>query len=206
MPFIDNDFKITPPIRSKRILLTTADEAPIYKATESLAIFLQSHQQRTLLIDGDLGNGTVENPELSQILHDKGGLPKAIKRINHLSILSGKADTSLAQNSESFKMQFFSDLQIYEELFDRVIIAISSQNIHLQQLWLDWTDKTFLYFKNDNLSLEKTVNFLTNHTHQIHGLIGTDKNHHETRLAWMRLKKIVPDAPDLILDLKKIAL
>ena len=103
-------------------------------------------------------------------------------------------------------MQFFSDLQIYEEHFDRVIIAISSQNFHLQQLWLDWTDRTFLFFKNDNLSLEKTVNFLINHAHRVHGLIGTDKNPHETRLAWMRIKKIVPDAPDLILDIKKIAL
>lgn len=206
MPFIDNDFKITPLIQTKRILLTTADEAPVYKATENLAKFLQSQQQRTLLIDGDLGNGTADNPELSQVLHDNAALPKAVKHINQLSVLSGKADTSLAQNSQSFKMQFFSDLQIYEELFDRVIIAISSQNTHLQQLWLDWTDKTFLYFKNDNLSMEKTVNFLINHTHQIHGLIGSDKNPHETRLAWIRLKQIVPDAPDLILDIQKIAL
>ena len=206
MPFIDNNFKITTPIRAKRTLITTADEAPVYRTTESLAQFLQSQNQRILLIDGDLGNGSADNPELTKVLHDKAAIPKAVKHINQMAVLSGKADCSLAQNPESFKMQFFSDLQIYEEHFDRVIIAISSQNFHLQQLWLDWTDRTFLFFKNDNLSLEKTVNFLINHAHQVHGLIGTDKNPHETRLAWMRIKKIVPDAPDLILDIKKIAL
>ena len=206
MPFIDNDFKISPSIQAKRILITTADESPVYRRTENLAQFLQSQNQRILLIDGDLGNGSVENPNLTNVLHDKAAIPKAIKKINQLSVLSGKADCSLAQNPDSFKMQFFSDLQIYEEHFDRVIIAISSQNFHLQQLWLDWTDKTFLFFQNNNLCVEKTVNFLINHAHQVHGLIGTDENPHETRLAWMRIKKIVPDAPNLILDIKKIAL
>lgn len=206
MPFIDNDFKITPQIQAKRILITTADEAPVYKATEALAHFLQQQNQHTLLIDGDLGNGSIDNPALTQVLTDKGAMPKAIKKIDNLSILSGKADRTLAQNPDSFKMQFFSDLQIYEEHFERIIIAISSQNAHLQKLWLDWTDKTFLFFKNDNLSLEKTVDFLINHAQQIHGLVGTDEDPHETRLAWMRIKKIVPDAPDLILDIKKIAL
>ena len=206
MPFIDNNFKITTPIQAKKILMTAADDSPVYKAAENLARFLQNQNQNILLIDGDLGNGTNENPNLTQVLRDKGAIPKAIRKVQSLAVLGGKADYSLAQTSACFQSQFLSDLQLYEEHFNRTITAIGPQNVQLQNLWLEWADKTILFFKNNNIFLEKTAEFLSTHKNQISGLIGVDSNSHETRLAWMRLKKIVPETPDLILDIKKIAL
>ena len=206
MPFIDNNFKITNSIQAKRILMTTADQSPIYQETEKLARFLQNQEQRILCVDGDLGNGIAENPNLTQVLQDKGAIPKAIKKIRHLSILGGKAEQSLAQTPNYFQQQFLSDLQIYEEHFHRIIVAIGSQNTDLQNLWLSWVDKTFLFFQNENIFLEKTAEFLIQHPKQVYGLIGISPNPHESRLAWMRLKQIVPQTPDLILDITKIAL
>lgn len=206
MPFIDNNFKIISPLEAKRILITTADQSPIYQETEKLAKFLQNQDQRILCIDGDLGNGVTENPYLDQVLQDKGAIPKAIKKIRHLAILGGKSNLSLAQKPLWFQQQFLSDLQVYEEHYNRMIVAIGSQYTQLQNLWLNWADKTFLFFQNENIFLEKTVEFLINHPNCVYGLIGINTNPHETRLAWMRIKKIVPETPDLILDIKKIAL
>ena len=206
MPFIDNNFKITAPIQAKRILMTTADESPIYQEMESLAHFLKNQEQHILCVDGDLGNGLKENDALNKVLQDKGAIPKAVQKTHHLAVLGGKSNQTLAQSSDSFKMQFLADLQLYEEQFDHVIVAIGSHNTQLQELWLKWTNTTFLFFKNENLSLERTANFLTKYSHKINGLIGISKNLHETRLAWMRLRKIIPETPDLILDIKKIAL
>ncbi len=206
MPFIDNNFKITAPIQSKRILMTTADQSPIYQETEKLARFLQHQEQRILCVDGDLGNGVAENPYLNQVLQDKGAITKAIKKIKQLSILGGKSELSLAQQPQWFQQQLLSDLQFYEENFSRIIVAIGSQNIQLQKLWLSWADKTFLFFQNENIFLEKTAEFISKYKEKINGLIGVDSNPHETRLAWMRLKKIIPETPDLIVDITKIAL
>lgn len=206
MPFIDNNFKISTPIQAKRILMTAADDSPVYKAAENLARFLQHQNQNILLIDGDLGNGANENPNLSQVLRDKGAITKAIRKIQNVAVLGGKSDYSLAQTSPCFQLQFLSDLQLYEEHFNRTITAIGPQNVQLQNLWLEWADKTILFFKNNNIFLEKTAEFLSLYKNKISGLIGIDTNLHETRLAWMRIKEIVPETPDLILDIKKIAL
>ncbi len=206
MPFVNNDFKIIPRLQSKKILMTTVDQSPVYQETEKLAFFLQHQEQRILCIDGDLGNGVTSNPDLDQVLQDKGAIPKAIKKMHRLAVLGGKANYSLAQTPDWFKLQFISDLQVYEEHYDRMIVAISSQNFQLQNIWLNWADKTFLFFQSENLFLEKTASFLSQYPDKIFGLIGTDKNPHKTQLAWMRLKKIVPSTPDLILDIKKIAL
>ena len=206
MPFIDNNFKITNAIRAKKILITTADYSPIYQETEKLARFLQGQNERILCIDGDLGNGIKENPNLSQVLRDKGAISKAVKTIHRLSVLGGKADVSFVQRPYWFWVQFLSDLQLYEEHYDRMIVALGYKYVELQDLWLKWADRTFLFFRNDNLKLEKTAEFLSTHKNQIYGLIGANPNRHETRLAWMRLKKIEPTTPDLILDITKIAL
>ena len=206
MPFIDNDFKITTPIQAKKILMTAADQSPIYQETEKLAHFFKNQEQRILCVDGDLGNGNTPNPYLNKILQDRGAIAKAIKKIHHLAVLGGKADLSLAEQPNWFQQQFLSDLQLYAQNYDRIIVAIGSQNTQLQNLWLSWADKTFLFFQNENLYLEKTADFLSQHAKKIGGLIGVNPNTHETRLAWMRLKKIVPETPDLVLDIKKIAL
>ena len=206
MPFIDNDFKITTSIQVRRILMTTADDSLVYKAAENLAYFLQNQGQSILLVDGDLGNGPNENKPLTKVLDDKAAIAKDVKKMRHLAILGGKSEISLAQNSDVFKKQFLSDLQLYEENYDRTITAIESKNIDLQNLWLTWADKTFLFFQNESLSMEKTAEFLSTHPNQICGLIGTNPNPHETRLAWMRLKEVIPDTPELVLDIKKIAL
>ena len=153
MPFIDNNFKIISPLEAKRILITTADQSPIYQETEKLAKFLQNQDQRILCIDGDLGNGVTENPYLDQVLQDKGAIPKAIKKIRHLAILGGKSNLSLAQKPLWFQQQFLSDLQVYEEHYNRMIVAIGSQYTQLQNLWLNWADKTFLFFQNENIFL-----------------------------------------------------
>ena len=189
MPFIDNNFKITNPIQSKKILMTTADQSPIYQETEKLAKFLKNQEQRILCVDGDLGNGIAPNPYLNKILQDKGAIAKAIKKIHHLAVLGGKSELSLAGQPDWFQKQFLSDLQLYAENYDRIMVAIGSQNIQLQNQWLSWVDKTFLFFQNENLYLEKTAEFLFSHPNQVFGLIGVSQNLHETRLAWMRLKK-----------------
>ena len=206
MPFINNSPQ-TENLSFKNILYLSVDHSDIHSQTVEIAKNYLTQNLNPLWIDGNLGfsdNDKIYTP-LDKMLNDKAAISKAIRKINHLSILSGKATHPLVTLPLNFQQQFISDLSLLSGNFDKMFVSLSSSDTQLQELWLSWADKTYLFFKTENLFLEKTAQFLSDYVSQIDALISLNPNPHTSRLAWLRLKKMIPDLPELILDITKAA-
>ena len=67
------------------------------------------------------------------------------------------------------------------------------------------TENIYLLFNTKNLFLNRTASWLKENENRAKGLIGIGKNDQEILLAYQRLKEILEDVPELVLDIKKIA-
>ncbi len=189
----------------KNFLFLSVDGANILPMSFSVCQFLKENGYTTLLIDGNLGVSTQDeiDTDLDKVLSDKAAISKAIHTTKGVSYLSGKASHPFATKSKNYQNQFLADLNTLSGNFDKIFAALSSESSNLQELWLSWAEKKYLFFQTENLFLEKTAEFLHNYPNQIDGLISLNKNPHLSRLAWIRLKKIIPDLPELIIDIKQ---
>ena len=206
MPFINIPLQNTNTLY-KNILFMSVDGSDTWSSAFSLCQYIKNQNHLPLLVDGNIGVSLKEKIDLhlDKVLMDKAALSKAIHYIKQIPILSGKAIHPLSVKPKSFQQQFISDLIILSGNFDKTIVSLSSENISLQELWLSWAEKKFLFFQTSNLFLEKTAQFLFDYPNQIDGLISVDNNPHLSRLAWLRLKKMFPDLPELISDIKQTA-
>lgn len=204
MPFINAPLQNTNAFY-KNVLFLSVDGGDTWTSALSLCQFIKSQKLLPLLVDGDLGVSLKEKIDLhlDKVLMDKAALSKAIHYTKQIPVLSGRATHPLSTKPKSFQRQFLSDLIILSGNFDKTIVSLSLENTNLQELWLSWAEKKFLFFQTNNLFLEKTAQFLLDYPNQIDGLISLNNNPHLSRLAWLRLKKITPDLPELISDIKQ---
>lgn len=205
MPFIQSFSQKTKAIKS--ILFLSVDKQKIHAKTAEFARSQLQNLGNILWIDANLGGSEYDKMyiPLDKVLHDKGALPKAIRHSKQLSILSGRSSKPLSLCSEIQQKQFLLDLTTLSENYTQIIVSAETIQPNLQNLWLDWAQKKFLLFSCENLALEKTADFLKENAHKIDGLICLDSNENKAYLTWVRLQKIIPNIPKLILDITKTA-
>ena len=71
--------------------------------------------------------------------------------------------------------------------------------------WMQHAENIYLLFNAKNLLLGRTLNWLQENAEKAKGLIGIGKNEQDILLGYMRLKEILGNVAELILDIKKIA-
>ena len=209
MPFIDADFlpEQTPP--AERLLVTSADDSDVVKASFELAQILAQQGDSVLWVDGNLGEKAFgnepDNPSLEKVIMGQLPLTEVIYKKENVFVLAGLAKQCLAGLSVSRQYQFLQDLKNIYPNFDKVILSVDGKNPALQQKWIQQTDNVYLLFNTKNLLLNRTLAWLKENLQKTKGLIGIGKNEQEVLLTYIRLKNILGDIPELILDIKKIA-
>lgn len=209
MPFIDADFLLDERESVRQILITSADDSDVVKTSFELAKILNEKGADTLWVDGNLGEqqpvGCPENPPLEKVIQGQSPLTHAIQQIDGISILTGKSEHFFAEISEIQQYQFLKDLHRIYSLFDKIILSVDGKNPALQKKWMNEAEEIYLLFNSKNLLLNRTLNWLHENAHKTKGLIGIGSNHQSVLLAYMRLREILGELPELILDIKKIA-
>ena len=162
-----------------------------------------------LWIDGNLGErlpvGFPENPDLEKVILGKLPLTYGIQKYKNISILTGNTKRFLAELPETNQYQFLQDLRSIYPYFRKIIIAVDGKNPTLQKKWMKEVESAYLLFNCKNLFLGRTAAWLSENKHLVKGLIGIGKNDQEVLLAYQRLKEVLGEIPELILDIKKIA-
>lgn len=209
MPFIDPDFLLDEKKVISKVLITCADDSDVLKYSFELAKFWCTKGNSVLWVDGNLGEPHKENiqpnPDLEKVLRGVLPLTHILQEAEGVSVLSGYADICLAELDEIKQYQFLQDLNEIYSNFDKVILCVDGKNLNLQKKWMEVADNVYLLFNAKNLLLGRTLNWLGENPSKAKGLIGIGKNDQAVLLAHMRLKEILGDIPELILDIKKIA-
>ena len=209
MPFIDPNFlpKESQPI--SRLLITSADDSNVIYTALELAKILEKKENTVLWVDGNLGEQSpsedFKNQNLERVLSGQLPLTEAIQKIENVSVLAGITHPFLAELSDMQQYRFLQDLKKVYPNFDKVILSVDGKNPVLQKKWMNEAENTYLLFNTKNLLLNRTLAWLKENDHHVNGLIGIGKNDQEVLLAYMRLKEVLGDIPELILDIKKIA-
>ena len=128
-----------------------------------------------------------------------------LQQVEGISVLTGHAKHFLAECTEIVQQQFILGLKILYPNFDKVILAVKGNNPVLQRKWIKAAENVYLLFHAKNLLLGRTLDFLKENGTHTNGLIGVGKNDQDVLLAYARLKEILGNIPELILDIKKIA-
>ena len=209
MPFIDADFLLDETTPAHQLLITSADDSDVLSVSFELAKILQKTEQSILWIDGNLGERLPfdfpESPEIEQVILGEIPVTHALQSKDNITVLTGKAKHCLAECSEILQFQFLQDLRTIYPHFDKVIICIDGKNPTLQKKWLNETKDVYLLFNAKNLLLNRTITWLNENKNLAKGLIGIGKNDQEVLLSYMRIKEIIGEVSELILDIKKIA-
>ena len=209
MPFIDSDFLLSEKETIQTLLITSADDSDVIHSSFELAKIFHQKGNTVLWVDGNLGESSPENFTNSQNLERVilGQLPitEAIQEVEGISVLTGHAKIFLAERTEIEQQQFILNLKILYPNFDKVILTVKGNNPILQKEWIDAAENVYLLFRTKNLLLGRTLNWLKENGKHTKGLIGIGKNDQEILLTYMRLKEILGNVPELILDIKKIA-
>ena len=209
MPFLDSNFLMDEKSSFSRLLITSADDSDVVTISFELAKLLNKNGNAVLWIDGNLGErnalNTFDNSDLREIL--SGQLPptQAIQQIENIFVLTGKSESFLAEQSDIKQCQFLQGLRNLYPNYDKVILSVDGKNPALQQKWMNEAENIYLLFNTKNLLLNRTLAWLKENPLKAKGLIGIGKNDQEVLLSYMRLKEILGDIPELILDIKKIA-
>ena len=209
MPFIDPNFlsEETQPV--SHLLITSADDSNVIDTSLELAKILAQQGNSVLWVDGNLGKKSpsddFKNPDLNRVLTGQLPLTEAIQKVGNISILAGITHPFLAELSDINQYRFLQDLRKVYLNFDKVVLSVDGKNPVLQKKWMNEAESTYLLFNTKNLLLNRTLAWLEENNHRTNGIIGIGKNEQEVLLAYMRLKKILGEIPDLILDIKKIA-
>ncbi len=209
MPFLDSNFLMDEKSSFSRLLITSADDSDVVTISFELAKLLNKNGNAVLWIDGNLGERnaltTFDNSDLREIL--SGQLPptQAIQQIENIFVLTGKSESFLAEQSDIKQCQFLQGLRNLYPNYDKVILSVDGKNPALQQKWMNEAENIYLLFNTKNLLLSRTLAWLKENPLKAKGLIGIGKNDQEVLLSYMRLKEILGDIPELILDIKKIA-
>ena len=209
MPFIDPNFLFHESQPVQRLLITCADDSDVIKTSFELAKVFQKNGEKILWVDGNLGEhlpaSFSDNINLEKVILGQLPLTQAIQQIENISVLTGISKHFLAEVSERQQFQFLQDLRDIYPNFDKIILAVDGKNPTLQKKWMDEAERIYLLFNTKNLFLGRTSAWLQENQKKAVGLIGIGKNDQEVLLAYMRLKEIVSEVPELILDIKKIA-
>ena len=209
MPFIDPDFLFNETQPAERLLFTCADDSDVRKISFEVAKILEKKGNSVFWVDGNLGEksskNNSENPNLERVILGQLPLTEAIYKTENIFVLTGEAEHSLAELSESKQYQFLQDLKNIYPNFDKVILSVDGKNPELQKKWVEETADIYLLFSTKNLLLNRTLAWLKENKNKAKGLIGIGKNDQEVLLAYLRLKEILGEIPELILDIKKIA-
>ena len=209
MPFIDPDFLLTEKKIVSRLLITCADDSDVLKQSFELAKFWSAKGNSVLWVDGNLGEHQLdaekENPDLEKVLKGQIPLTHIIRQVQGISVVTGRANLCLAEVNEIKQYQFLQDLGDIYSNYDKVILTVDGKNPALQKKWMKGAENIYLLFHAKNLLLGRTLNWLQENKEETNGLIGIGKNNQAILLAYMRLKEILGEVPELILDIKKIA-
>ena len=209
MPFIDTNFLLNDTQPMERLLITCADDSDVMKTSFELAKILAQQGNSVLWVDGNLGERPFENfpenPNLEKVIMGKLPLTEAIFQAENVYILSGKSEHFLAELPPASQYQFLQDLEDTYPNFDKVILSVDGKNPVLQKKWIEETENIYLLFSTKNLLLNRTLVWLKENMLKTKGLIGIGKNDQEILLTYMRLKNLLGEIPELILDIKKIA-
>ena len=209
MPFIDPAFLLNEHNSLSRLLITSADDSDVIKTSFELAKVFYETEKSILWIDGNLGErlpvGFSGNPDLEKVLSHQLPLTYGIQKHKEISVLTGNSEHFLAELSETTQYQFLQDLRNIYPYFRKIIIAVDGKNPTLQKKWMKEVESAYLLFSCKNLFLGRTAAWLDENKHLVKGLIGIGKNDQEVLLAYQRLKEILGEIPELILDIKKIA-
>lgn len=207
MPFIDPTFLFNEKPQIQRILITSADDSDVIKTSFKLAKTLSEKEGPVLWIDGNLGEHSLKETEPTDILEKAltGQIPltEALKEIEGITVLEGSSKHFFAELSETSQYQILQDLKNIYLNFNKVILAVDGKNLPLQRKWMKQAENIYLLFNAKNLLLNRTLSWLKENTAK--GLIGIGKNDQEVLLTYLRLKEILIELPELILDIKKIA-
>lgn len=209
MPFIEQAYLIDETEPIQRLLITCADDSNIEPISFELAKFFQKQGQSVLWIAGNLGEKTdttlPENIDLNRVLSGQVPATQVLQEKEGVFVLTGKADCFLAELSEEMQYQFLQNLKNLYPNFDKVVFAVDGKNLSLQKKWMNEAQEVYFVFHSKNLFLNRTSAWLKENAHLVKGLIGLGKNDQEVLLAYQRLKEILEEVPELILDIKKIA-
>ena len=209
MPFIDPDFLFNETQPAERLLFTCADDSDVRKISFEVAKILEQKGNSVFWVDGNLGEknskNNSENPSLERVILGQLPLTEAIYKKENVFVLTGESEHSLAELSEHKQYQFLQDLKNIYPNFDKVILSVDGKNPELQKKWVEETADIYLLFSTKNLLLNRTLAWLKENKNKAKGLIGIGKNDQEVLLAYLRLKEILGEIPELILDIKKIA-
>ncbi len=207
MPFIDPEYLLNEKISTQRILITGADDSDVVSISFQVAKSLKQMKTSVLWIDGNLGErGKSESSDTTQKVL-KGQLPatEILQEKEEISVLEEKADYFLGELPVQKQYQFLQDLKELYPNYDKVVIAVDGKNPELQKKWMEQAENIYLVFNAKNLLMNRTLAWLKENKNKTKGLIGLGKNNQEVLLAYMRLKNILGNIPELILDIKKIA-
>ena len=209
MPFIDSDFLLDEKKEISRVLITCADDSNVIKNSFELAKVWHAKGCHVLWIDGNLGeslpDGMVAHPDLEKVLLGQLPLTQVLQEVEGISVLTGLSEHFFAELSEIKQYQFLQDLNKIYPNFDKVILSVDGKNPILQKKWMGQAESIYLLFHAKNLLLGRTLTWLQENPLKASGLIGIGKNEQAVLLAYMRLKEILGNVPELILDIKKIA-
>ena len=209
MPFIDPSLLLEENNPIQRLLITCADDSNVIDISFELAKIFRDQNQSVLWIDGNLGESTPDffqtSSDLKRVLSGELPLTQALQTQDKISILAGKSDVFLAELPKHQQYQFLNDLQKLYLNFDKVIFSVNGKNSSLQKKWMKEAQEIYLVFNAKNLFLNRTLTWLKENRTKVKGLIGLGKNDQAVLLAYMRLKEILDEIPELILDIKKIA-
>ena len=111
----------------------------------------------------------------------------------------------LAELDEIAQYQFLQDLTRLYPNYDKVILTVDGKNSVLQKKWMQHAENIYLLFHAKNLFFGRTASWLQEYPGKANGLIGVGRNEQEVLLAYIRLKELLGDVPELIFDIQKIA-
>ena len=209
MSFIDPDFLLDEKTPIQRILMTSADDCDVARISFEFAKLLAQKGGSVLWIDGNLGEklpeGMPAHPDLEKVLLGQLPLTQILQEVQGISVLTGASEHFLAELNEIKQYQFLQDLGRIYPNFDRVVLSVDGKNPALQKKWMEQAESIYLLFNTKNLLLGRTLNWLQENPSKAKGLIGIGKNDQAVLLSYMRLKGILGEVPELILDIKKIA-
>lgn len=209
MPFIDPALLLNEDKNISRLLITSADDSDVVKTSFELAKAFYEKENSILWIDGNLGERLPadfpENPDLEKVISFQLPLTYGIKIYQNISVITGNTKHFLSELPEQKQFQFLQDLRNVYPYFKKNIIAVDGKNPTLQKKWMKEVESAYLLFNCKNLFLGRTATWLNENRHLVKGLIGIGKNDQEVLLAYQRLKEILDEIPELILDIKKIA-
>ena len=207
MPFITPDLLFHETSSFRHLLITSADDCDVIKTSFELAKLLYKGGESVLWIDGNLGENQpfqmAEDPNLEAVLSEQLPVTQIIQQIEGVSVISGIAKHFLGEQTNIKQQQFLQDLRLLYPNYDKVVLAVNGKNPELQKKWMAETENIYLMFNAKNILLNRTLAWLKENTAK--GLIGIGRNDQDVLLSYMRLKEVLGEVPELILDIKKIA-